>query len=790
MSVPASSPFKDSIGGSQHDFGSNTSVHDSSYMRALARGDVEALIKNCTILSVDDFIKEMMSSMPKPPSLPKPITVVDDLFKNVPYNKGSAHVLEKSMYQPLQVGFDTIAKELSTKLVTEPLHCLQTYTKMNPIAVEQGFDVRIAPDLYLTFHEEEIDKLFVKKDNKKMSLNSWKESIFHYPGLFIEVKRSAGANFPWDVADKATHDAALSTEAKDLLEQIHRYVAYAQYPAYPYRFIYCITVTGEYMRFWKWSATGARVSDSIKYVEHSKPVVDFLRAIHLGGNYAVGVNVGKGLLFEPYDHQGIPDKDFEGRVAQMVKEYNDNAEPAWKDWLVAAQSSGMWKLGATLNLKDQYIVMQYPIYATIGIFGRGTRCYLAIKQQDFKDGKLNFKTFQTFKMSWQFIIRGREDDFYAVANTQDGALKPIPNLATIIGSDILPNSQQSAAVFVEQVGGDPAKLPSGSPSGATTSHDDSHFYHRELRWLLLGTVGRRLTTAKTVGEIVLPLQQCLAAHITMRNRDVLHRDISANNILINVVDKNGLLVDLDSAKYLGDAPSTAPSKRLKASDEKRKDARPAITGTMVFSAIALAHSPEPRSWHDFESFFWLLVWCTIRHVNNVTLVWANGQLLLNSPENRQRALDQIFRYEAARVEEAREQGAQAKLEFLENCAVSCANSQLEMLVNELRVLFKEHYALIRPLQAATDAICRSYKLAKQKIPDTIGQNLFSLASSGDITKEMKIIKEEAAKIPSKQPYAVKEVVAAVKRATAAASDPMPPFPSYKIITEIFAAFDF
>ncbi|KAG8771966.1 hypothetical protein FRC16_005769, partial [Serendipita sp. 398] len=212
-------------------------------------------------------------------------------------------------------------------------------------------------------------------------------------------------------------------------------------------------------------------------------------------------------------------------------------------------------------------------------------------------------------------------------------------------------------------------------------------------------------------------------------------------------------------------------------------------GTMVFSAIALAHSPEPRSWHDFESFFWLLVWCTIRHVNYVTLVWANGQLLLNSPENRQRALDQIFRYEAARVEEAREQGAQAKLEFLENCAVSCTNSQLELLVNDLRVLFKEHYALIRPLQAATDAICRSYKLAKQEIPGTIGQNLFSLASSGDITKEMNIIKKEAAKIPNKQPYAVKEVVAAVKRATAAASDPMPPFPSYKIITEIFAAFD-
>ncbi|KAG8816241.1 hypothetical protein FRC18_001112 [Serendipita sp. 400] len=771
-------------------------------MRALARGDVEALIKNCTLLSVQNFLEEMMSSIPKPSTTSNPPVVADDLFEGVPYNQGSSHILEKEMYKPLQDGFNTIAKELSTKLKGKQIHCLQTYTKTNPAAAEQGFDVRIAPDLYLTFHEEEIDKLFAKKDDKKMSLNSWKESLFQYPGLLIEVKRSASANFPWKVADKTTYDTALTADAKDLLEQIHRYVAYAQYPAFPYRFIYCITVTGQYMRFWKWSATGARVSDSIKYTEHSKPVVDFLRALHLGGDHAIGVNVDKGLLFEPYDHQGIPDKDFEGRVAKMVKEYNDKVQPAWKDWSAAAQRSDMWKLGSLSGLKDEYLVLQYPIYATIGIFGRGTRCYLAIKQKDFKDGKLDFRAFRTFKASWQFIDRSREDVFYAAAN-DNGA---VANLASIIGGSALPGSQQSAALFVDQFGGDPTKLPlSTPPTGTTTPHDDSHFYQRELRWLLIQQVGRHLTTAESSGEIVQCLRQCLAgallissglrrvlkntqAHKLMRNKGVLHRDISVNNVLIDILSKEGFLVDLDSAKYIGGTLNGEIAKKLKEEDEKRKSARTTVTGTIVFSAIALVHSPAPLSWHDYESFFWLLLWCTIRHVNNVTLVWANGELLLNSPENRQKALDQIFRYEAARVDEAKEQGAKAKLEFLENCEVSCANEQLETLINELRVMFNEHYALLRSIQVAKETIIRSYKRVKKVIPDTLAWSPFSIAIPEDIPKEVIEIEAMAKSILITGSYAAKEVGAAVKRAKTAAES-TPPFPTYQLVMELFNAFD-
>ncbi|KAG9052159.1 hypothetical protein FS842_010401 [Serendipita sp. 407] len=790
-------PSKQEKTGSELSLEDATSIHDASYMRDLARGDVESVIKNCTILSVPVFLDEMMATISQPPPAP---AMDANLFKGVPAYEDKKGALEKHMYAPLREGFTAIAQKLSTTLKTNPIACVETYTSMNTIAEEQAFDAEFAPDLYLTLHEGPINALFKARNEakkKKKVMHVWRESLFHYPGVLIEVKRSAGADFPWVAKKEDTYDAALNGEAKKLLEQIHRYISYAQYPAFPYRFIYCITVTGAYMRFWKWAATGARVSDRIEYRKSPEAVVRFIQALQMGGDPAIGTNVGPGLLFDDYKPpKGMSEKEKFRRAEVIAALYNNKVKPAWEDWLEAAASSGVWQLGSwsqNESITDSYILLQYPIYSTISIFGRGTRCFLAVDRAAFEHKDFDKQDltsfFHTFKTSWQFIVRSKENDFYTVGDPGNS----IKYLASLLGGGVLPNSQQSAAMFVDQVKGRVEQLPL-YPEPPIKTRDNSHFYQRELRWVLLKEVGRRLTTVESSGELVQTLRQCLSAYGDIGNNRIIHRDISANNILINITTGEGLLVDLDSAKYMQRSESdkskvSAAEKRLLQREQEHAKARPVITGTMVFSSIALSRSTIPRWWHDYEAFFWLLVWCTIRHVNGVTLVWADGDLVLINPENRQKALDQVFRYEAARVDEAREQGAKAKLEFLENCVMVLPdNQQLETLINKLRILFKEHYTLIRSLQAVMDAIRRLYRVARKDVPDSFPRSPFSIASEDSVAIYLSEIEEEIKNIPNTTSYAGEEVTAALTRAKAAIQQ-QGTFPDYHAVEKLFNGLD-
>ncbi|KAA8628760.1 hypothetical protein SMACR_07583 [Sordaria macrospora] len=88
--------------------------------------------------------------------------------------------------------------------------------------------------------------------------------------------------------------------------------------------------------------------------------------------------------------------------------------------------------------------------------------------------------------------------------------------------------------------------------------------------------------------------------------NILHRDISPNNIIITDPETadgfKGMLIDLDMAKAQNSGPSGA-----------RK-----ITGTIQFMAIEVLRNINHTYRHDLESFFYVLLWMCARQS------WYNG----------------------------------------------------------------------------------------------------------------------------------------------------------------------
>jgi len=92
------------------------------------------------------------------------------------------------------------------------------------------------------------------------------------------------------------------------------------------------------------------------------------------------------------------------------------------------------------------------------------------------------------------------------------------------------------------------------------------------------------------------LRDAIKAHRSLYlNGNILHRDISENNIIItdpeNADGNSGMLIDLDLAKEIG----------------TRSGARHQ-TGTMEFMAIEVLLNVDHTYRHDLESFFYVLIW--------------------------------------------------------------------------------------------------------------------------------------------------------------------------------------
>ncbi|KAG8866084.1 hypothetical protein FRC20_009087 [Serendipita sp. 405] len=135
-------PVKPERSSSESSIETATSIRGKQYLQDLAYGDINAIIDNVTVRSVDDFIEDEFPGVKTGP------TVAGDLFDEVPYNERRDHVRESSMYPPLITAFDKIATESNLPQSGKYLKCISTSMVMNAFKIEQAIDAQFAPDLF------------------------------------------------------------------------------------------------------------------------------------------------------------------------------------------------------------------------------------------------------------------------------------------------------------------------------------------------------------------------------------------------------------------------------------------------------------------------------------------------------------------------------------------------------------------------------------------------------------------------------------------------------------------
>ncbi|KAL7963382.1 serine/threonine-protein kinase Sgk2 [Trichoderma compactum] len=137
--------------------------------------------------------------------------------------------------------------------------------------------------------------------------------------------------------------------------------------------------------------------------------------------------------------------------------------------------------------------------------------------------------------------------------------------------------------------------------------------------LVISPAGRVIGSFNTVKELLESLRDAIKAHQSLYTTgNILHRDISPNNIIITKPKAEdgfkGMLIDLDLAKVRDSGASRAQYQ----------------TGTMQFMAIEVLRNVDHTYRHDLESFFYVLIWMCGRES------WTRPFTLREQPPNSSR----------------------------------------------------------------------------------------------------------------------------------------------------------
>ncbi|KJA13588.1 hypothetical protein HYPSUDRAFT_151437, partial [Hypholoma sublateritium FD-334 SS-4] len=229
------------------------------------------------------------------------------------------------------------------------------------------------------------------------------------------------------------------------------------------------------------------------------------------------------------------------------------------------------KTGVTTTYR---LVNTEPVFDQRAIRGRGTCCWLVDV-----DGVLF-----VLKDAWRSRKRDAEWQFLEEVDGLDG-----------VGQM---KAFQDDIAHISTLRGLPKPLP---------AHLRKVFRDRTMSRMLLVCHGRSIEAFRSRRQLLHAYRDAIRGHQNLWNADILHRDISVNNILLGsdpLKENNcGLIIDLDLSINI------KRKKSLYAIDFK--------TGTRAFQSMNVLHSYNPTptrqcKTHDYmddlESFFYVLCW--------------------------------------------------------------------------------------------------------------------------------------------------------------------------------------
>ncbi|KAG5650556.1 hypothetical protein H0H81_011827 [Sphagnurus paluster] len=283
----------------------------------------------------------------------------------------------------------------------------------------------------------------------------------------------------------------------------------------------------------------------------------------------------------------------------------------------------------------QWCTIGPPIWSSLSYLGRGTNVWLVrevvqgVNQQPLLQGNE-----MIMKTAWRSSSRTPESDIYMSIQTNPEGLAKFE-----CGGDVRFPGYARFPITVENLRNEVQKLLN------RTLDPPTPVLHR----LILGTIGRPMWDYTSDLELVQGFRDAVQAHKTLYEQGILHRDISAANVLLTATQNprsRGFITDVEFARLSSSlirkpqvtvestiGPQnrfndrgkllsvTEPTTRTHTTfeSEVRIKRGAVMTGTAQFMARAILLQSEAKpvvheAIHDVESFIWVLSYCVMRNL--------------------------------------------------------------------------------------------------------------------------------------------------------------------------------
>ncbi|KAF9491305.1 hypothetical protein BDN71DRAFT_1592346 [Pleurotus eryngii] len=271
----------------------------------------------------------------------------------------------------------------------------------------------------------------------------------------------------------------------------------------------------------------------------------------------------------------------------------------------------------------EWLTIGPPVWVSLSLLGRGTSIWrvMPYSEDDFDSGA----EVCILKNTWRNSHRVSESEIY---ETVEGGPDGVANFH-YGGDTVLPWIATSPAISVVNIRNMDYRINRANLLDIPThrSIDRTPMLHR----LILKTVGRPLWDAVDYVDLLKGFRAALLGHEKLCKQGILHRDISAGNILLAVgaaeEGKEGFITDLEFARL----PQIRQT-RTRVNDDGMETMAKAwtdttrgllMTGTVQFMATAKLNAfrgtPSAASFtdqvnHDLESFIWVFAYTVMRQL--------------------------------------------------------------------------------------------------------------------------------------------------------------------------------
>ncbi|KAJ6625793.1 hypothetical protein B0H10DRAFT_590793 [Mycena sp. CBHHK59/15] len=466
-------------------------------------------------------------------------------------------------------------------------------------------------------------------------------------------------------------------------------------------YAFVVGVFGKFARLFRVDRSGYLVSKAFKWVKETEVFPEFYWRLYNSGN-------SKKLL--GHDSTiSVPSEAEKEVMWATLKTLPRYASLSFED---ATNSSRWVEVEIDGKLKKCFTVGA-PIFQSKGLFCRGTRVDRVLIK-DEQPPKMH-----ALKDAWRQACRRPESHFYDVIKSYvdenlDGKM-PKGLAARLGGLDLAKTCPDHKTITAE--------LRAGGQPLLDRCHDRT----------VLDPVGFPLEQFQSTKQLVQALRDAIYGHQIAFLAGVLHRDVSAGNILINENDLYGFMHDWDYSEFTAEGWKRFKLLHPDVTDEEIDKELKDMTGTYPFLAIEMLQQiRDPKSpcchtcKHDLESFYWLLIWILLRHANHSDPRGpAACSILFDNP-----LIDIVISMKQTWLLPALATRNVDRLPIL-------GNAPLSNLVDVLTCIFCDQAGWVRKIDATYDSVLAAFDgaLSSPGWPDSDPALPFELASTDRATVE-------------------------------------------------------